>query len=1723
MSADAFIDDDDFDWEAAVSEIDRVCSKAEASGSRAGPEIRPSQPQSTQRLKQGTLDSFIAEAKGKQHNVGYKQQQQKVSGFFSKDGWNRGHQINTGKQHQTSSGQFRRENDSEFNGGKQQQERAEVSFRVNGIQSDNTNNGKYQQKRSAGVPLGVSGNQGRIETNGLRFQPRHPTGNLQENPRREVPFDPDAARTWIYPANVPHRIYQFDITKVALFSNTLVSLPTGLGKTLIAATVMYNYFRWFPTGKIIFAAPSRPLVVQQIEACHNMVGIPQDMAIDMTGDMSPLVRAENWQSRRVFFVTPQCLEKDIESGTCSLRQIVCLVLDEAHRATGNYSYCVVVRQLLAAKVEYRLLALTATPGSKQATIQSVVDNLQISCLEYRNEDDPDVSQYTHNRKIELMEVPMNAESNRAKDLLVEVLQPIIYRLCGFRVFYNRDIARLTPYEVIQAREKFRQAPPPGIPESEYTQVELYFGLAITLAHIFKLLFTHGMRPAYEMLQQKLQQGVLRRLQGNEAMRHLQSVMKQTVGHGAPSPKLEKVVEIISSHFNTHDPVKTRVIIFTNFRESVKDIMEILGAKCTSVKAMEFIGQSSGKASKGQSQKTQQAVLQQFRAGGFNTIVATSIAEEGLDIMEVDLVICFDANISPLRMIQRMGRTGRKRDEKEGYLAKQNKNKALRKHMVNGGLFSFNFHPSSHMIPHSFRTEVQLVELAIEEFVPRMKKQKTKPSEPSVGLRNLSKEELELLEKYRISSEEVWKPSLIAFPQYQVIPTRVHKVKHSNRTSVLIDTLRSVQETSAQVAGITQITGAEKTTAHAEVSVASVQEHSIDSHEIVDLSCTPEKNVTVNQDLETHQRNGPLPGTSSHDSDWVEDLHIGKFHSAALNEAVKSSYQQVAPGPTKENVALDSSYQLRKRREVSAEDDDFEQDFFTLDLDTSPPVTSYTVTEDKQQVAGATTGFSRIVEVVDRSKEIDKNDADQSINCNTAALQETEQSPFGELLEEDNFLGVVTAIGTHRCKYSSGVVSTTESGLIILASPPSFPSGRSHRERFATSGSYIKEKSVKPVSHKLAQSLGMNLPGRDIESTVKIKLNPVEGQVELQAITTSKKIPRVESVQSADVNIVLPENKLSKVTACTMSDREQKSGSEVEKGSSRLAVIASQGVVPSSPTSKPIIDRGYALSPFSVKTPSGGKTGTDDVQRGDHTSLESAAKHESTPTTPMPATLGTVFTKKGPERQGKVLTTDRRSKKKTPVSSFLCRANGLSPPKGKLLRFSEDCPNSLGKDASISCRTDPLRAHDSVELHNFPKLGASVLDITTPQGRSQKSPSEVWEISGGKDPVSVQKPRKLKRLRKAGEKTKRLSSTPKLKRLKKVGAERLRPPNKSSRSKLKEGKDQMKQFVRNFFDEEAEVSDDDESSEEFDSGEEEDKADGFIDTAGTQHLNGSVDMMTVYRRSLFTQSPADISAQYAHLLRTSPATCSDGTPGSSEDISVTTVPGSSSGGPGDGSSPVNIDSDGRKPFLHQVSRFVHSNVSTAGAGNTDSSFAPNLIHEEQKKLDLRKRKLSFQPRTASVDVSALTSNKSLRGAVAVKSGSHLAARENEGKVSSDLIEQKDPVEFEDDLFDGVDLDALEAEAAQTCRTRSQKVVNSNQEPHQMQDFVANSVDGNTEHQETRHTKPRLLSRLREDDDFVRFGLNGRHWLQTTWQVERLHVSTELTCTAQLTAFQGPVRR
>ena len=50
-------------------------------------------------------------------------------------------------------------------------------------------------------------------------------------------------------------------------------------------------------------------------------------------------RSELWNSKRVFFVTPQVINNDLTRGVCPATEIKCLVVDEAHKALGNHAYC----------------------------------------------------------------------------------------------------------------------------------------------------------------------------------------------------------------------------------------------------------------------------------------------------------------------------------------------------------------------------------------------------------------------------------------------------------------------------------------------------------------------------------------------------------------------------------------------------------------------------------------------------------------------------------------------------------------------------------------------------------------------------------------------------------------------------------------------------------------------------------------------------------------------------------------------------------------------------------------------------------------------------------------------------------------------------------------------------------------------------------------------------------------------------------------------------------------------------------------------------------------------------------------------------------------------------------------------------------------------------------------------------------------------------------------
>ncbi|XP_063296190.1 Fanconi anemia group M protein isoform X2 [Pelobates fuscus] len=524
---------------------------------------------------------------------------------------------------------------------------------------------------------------------------RLPEGNGQELSTSQIQnlpgFDLSAGALWIYPTNYPVRDYQFNISQVSLLHNTLVCLPTGLGKTFIAAVVMYNFYRWYPSGKIVFMAPTKPLVAQQIEACFKIMGIPQEHMAEMTGNIQAQKRKEIWQKCRAFFLTPQIMVNDLMRGTCPATEIKCLVIDEAHKALGNHAYCQVVRALLGYTQQFRILALTATPGSDTKSVQQVVSNLLIAQIELRSEDSPDIQAYSHNRQLEKFVVPLGEELKVLQTCYLKVLEVFARRLIQNGVLSRREIPNLTKYQVILSREQFRKNPPPNIMGAQLGVIEGDFALCISLYHGYELLLQMGARSLYHYLNSIMDgsKGMMRTR--NELTRNcdfmglyeqLENLYSDSSASAPGSdvkkpfiyshPKLKKLEEVVVQHFKSwgdrHAPntskqthEDTRIMIFSSFRDSVQEIAKMLDQHHPTVRVMTFVGHSSsGKNIKGFTQKEQLEVVKRFREGGYNTLVSTCVGEEGLDIGEVDLIICFDAQKSPIRLVQRMGRTGRKR-------------------------------------------------------------------------------------------------------------------------------------------------------------------------------------------------------------------------------------------------------------------------------------------------------------------------------------------------------------------------------------------------------------------------------------------------------------------------------------------------------------------------------------------------------------------------------------------------------------------------------------------------------------------------------------------------------------------------------------------------------------------------------------------------------------------------------------------------------------------------------------------------------------------------------------------------------------------------------------------------------------------------------------------------------------------------------------------------------
>lgn len=559
-----------------------------------------------------------------------------------------------------------------------------------------------------------------------------------EEIRSKVTFGPthheliDSKLTnYLYPTNFEVRDYQYNIVHRALLRNTLCAIPTGMGKTFIASTVMLNFYRWSRRGKVIFMAPTRPLVAQQIQACLGVAGIPsRDAAILL--DKSRKNRIEIWKEKRVFFSTPQVVENDLKRGALDPRDIICLVIDEAHRALGSYAYTNVVKFVDRFNTSYRILALTATPGATLENVQEVVKNLDISTIEIRTEDSADVVKYMKRREKDSIEVRLLPKIEDIIEQLGIAVTPALQQAVELGIYEQCEPSQINSFKAIQQSQKLLANP--SIPENLKWRNYFILQLLNQVGQMLRRIKIYGIRAFYSYFKNKYAEFTTKYGMGkstnkiaagfyyNPVLKTLISECEQDlkdpnfISHG----KLECIRDELESFFLGDNMRQSRVIIFTELRESALEIVKWIDAMGNpTIRPHIFIGQAKGKEGfdeasfirknkpkgrtkldklkrmeedrlfeeqrqrekeaerlergqrrtasseeaqiNGMTQKQQKDILRRFKKGEFNVLVCTSIGEEGLDIGEVDCIICYDTTSSPIKNIQRMGRTGRKRD------------------------------------------------------------------------------------------------------------------------------------------------------------------------------------------------------------------------------------------------------------------------------------------------------------------------------------------------------------------------------------------------------------------------------------------------------------------------------------------------------------------------------------------------------------------------------------------------------------------------------------------------------------------------------------------------------------------------------------------------------------------------------------------------------------------------------------------------------------------------------------------------------------------------------------------------------------------------------------------------------------------------------------------------------------------------------------------------------
>lgn len=451
--------------------------------------------------------------------------------------------------------------------------------------------------------------------------------------------------------------------------NTMIVAPTALGKTIVATLVAADRLEKVKNSKILVLAPSKPLAIQHESTFKEFLTVP---CSSITGAVKTDERVKRWEESQIICATPQTVESDLLKGRYSLKDVSLVVFDECHHGVGSYSYVYLASRYVKESKFNLILGLTASPGSDKEKIKEVCDNLYIQSIVVKTEEDNDVRPYFNPVAIDWVRVKMSSELEKIKTHVDKALKIRLKGLKNMGVIRTVSVNKL---DILKARGRVQSAIARSVnPKKECFQAISILSAVINIQHSQELIETQGVvtfNKYVARLRKKKTKAAKSLIQDPNFGKAIY-LAREAEKHGLEHPKLKKVTDIIKKELGQNGQTKlqsdryvkdadqksSKIMVFTQYRDSLEMIHQKLEKE--GIKSAKFFGQASRDGEKGLTQKEQKEIIKAFKIGEYDVLLSTSVAEEGIDIPAVDLVILYEPVPSEVRMIQRRGRTGRKR-------------------------------------------------------------------------------------------------------------------------------------------------------------------------------------------------------------------------------------------------------------------------------------------------------------------------------------------------------------------------------------------------------------------------------------------------------------------------------------------------------------------------------------------------------------------------------------------------------------------------------------------------------------------------------------------------------------------------------------------------------------------------------------------------------------------------------------------------------------------------------------------------------------------------------------------------------------------------------------------------------------------------------------------------------------------------------------------------------